>query len=770
MEYTILSAKQTNKNILFLFILILYFTGMLYSVFPICKKEMKGIMHNAPPLWQHGFFGNRLTVSLHRTQALWGGIFTAALLAMVLFQTAAFSVEIVSHGTLLLVLSLIACVILGMLTIFRWRLKGRADTIVSITVFCLLPIVAMTMVECLNGVFTWDWTPQTLLLNYILYFIFYGTVYIFSGSLRLPMLICNPLFFLLGLVNHYVKAFRGTPFLPLDLFGAGTAANVAVAYDFSPDYQVIIAVILLAFLQIAAFKLHTPKLDTVMKVASRTFFGTLIVCVVSLYIFTDQYAKVGLKPDFWNQSRGYRNTGVVLNFCLNTKYLHFSAPKDYDAGEIEDIVYGVLEADRENTVSVGTSADNSKKTPNIICIMNESLSDLNVLGEVQTNIDYMPFLRSLTENTVRGNLYVPVIGSGTSNTEFEFLTGISTAFFPAGSNAYMLYMDDPIPSLVSTLSSQNYSRRAFHPYYASGWNRIKVYENLGFQRFSSISSVISNDILLQYQQSGYDAALLEQLVSAAYPGQDVLLRRYVSDSYNYDKVIEMYEQRDPDTPFFLFNVTMQNHGGYTEKSDNFQQEVYITDANGEAAAVINAAGQKVYAWPKANQFLSLIKRSDEAFEELISYFSQQEEPTVICMFGDHQPNIETDYIAQLLGVSSLYSTNLQQTQQRYITPFYIWANFPIEEKTIDMLSVNYLSSYMLEIAGVNMPVYNEYLLALSRQLPVINSIGYIDINGQYYEKDDVSVYTPLLEGYEKVAYNLLFDDDNRKNNLFTLSQ
>lgn len=706
-----------------------------------------------PPVWEHTFF-RRLTVSLYPKQAVAGGVFTALMLALVLTHTASYRQEGVTAGGWLWALSLFACLLLGALTVLRWRLAGRAGAVVSVTAFCLLPVIAMTMVECLNGVFTWDWTPQTLLLNYILYFLFYGLVYVFSGSLRLPMLIVNPLLFLLGLVNFYVMAFRGTPFVPLDLFSIGTAANVAAAYDFSFNYQVVIAILLLAFLQVAAFKLRTPAMDVVGKVAVRTFFGTLIVCIVGLYVFTDQYAKAGLKPDFWNQNRGYRNTGVVMNFCLNTKYLHLSKPAGYDAAEVETIVNSVL----KDAEPPADAADSPAKTPHIICIMNESLADLSVLGNVRTNIDYMPFLRGLTENTVRGNLYVPVVGSGTSNTEFEFLTGASTAFFPAGSNAYTLYVKNRLYSLVSTLGSRGYSQLAFHPYYASGWNRVSVYDNLGFRRFVSIGSVLDADILQQYQSSGFDATVLENLVAAAYPGETVLLRRYVSDSYDYAKVIELYEERDPDQPFFLFNVTMQNHGGYTEQADNFTQEVYITDAD----------GQSVTAFPKANQYLSLMKRSDDAFAELIDYFSAQSEPVIICLFGDHQPSIESAYTQELLGVSSLYSMSTEDTQKQYITPFYIWANYDIPEQTIDKLSVNYLSSYLLDIAGVELPAYNRYLLALSRQLPVINPVGYIDADGNYYTNGQRSVYSPLLDGYEKVIYNLVFDTDGRVDSLYTL--
>ncbi len=707
------------------------------------------------PSWQYTrSLGARISITVTLRSLIVGGVLLAALLLLVLLHTGRFLQEDITSGGLLYGLCLASCPIIGLIAAVRVQLPQRAAAIVNTIVVLLLPIVAMTMAECLNGVFTWDWSPRTLMLNYILYMLFYGTVYVFSGSYRLPMLVMNALFFLLALTNFYVKAFRGTPFIPMDLFAAGTAANVAAAYDFSFNYQVVIAVVLLTFLTVTAVRLRTPKMSIILKVASRVFFGVLTVCIVCIYSFTNLYAQAGLSPDFWSQSRGYRKTGVVMNFCLNTKYVSFSEPADYDADEIDDIVY--------TTVGEGSSTG-GVTTPNIICIMNESLSDLSVLGDLQTNVDYMPFLRSLTDNTVRGNLYVPVIGASTSNSEFEFLTGAPMSFFPAGSNAYMLYVKNPLYSLVSSLGAQNYTQLAFHPYYSGGWNRTAVYKSFGFTRFDSISSIIAYDTLIAYQNSGYDNVVLEELVAQQYPYEDVLLRRYVSDSYNYKKVIEMYENRDESQPFFVFNVTMQNHGGYTEQSTNFTEDVYVTGINGDTNAALATA------YPKANQYLSLIKASDAAFEELVNYFALQDELTIICMFGDHQPNIENEFVNRLLGVSNELELTTEQLQKKHITPFYIWANYDIEEKEIDRLGANYLSSYLMRVAGVKMPAYNRYLLKLSETLPVINTVGVIDADGNHYALGSKTPYDSVIADYEKVVYNLIFDEKNRCDDVFTVN-
>ncbi len=86
-----------------------------------------------------------------------------------------------------------------------------------------------------------------------------------------------------------------------------------------------------------------------------------------------------------------------------------SEPSNYNPDEIKEYVNSVVSKD-----DTKPEVDNSYTKPNIICIMNESLSDLQVLGNLTTNEDYMPFMHSLTENTVKGNLYVPGTGVGIS--------------------------------------------------------------------------------------------------------------------------------------------------------------------------------------------------------------------------------------------------------------------------------------------------------------------------------------------------------------------
>ncbi len=714
----------------------------VYKFFTAVTSKILNIIKN--------FFINTFEIQSTKRSKIVGASIGGVLLLVVVFFSNQFTGLQNSYKWLLFAFALVAPLIIGVYIAFTVRIKNDLfNKIWHFVFFMLSPVITMTMTECLNNIYIYNMTYLGFLANYLVILLFQFLFFAIFGSFRVSLLVVNSICYGFALANCYVVQFRGTPFIPMDFFAITTAANVANTYNYTPTYTIIIGTLIFAFIIALGIKLKTPNYNVVTKIVSRTFMGTFFASLMFLFYFTSIFADAGVKPDFWNQARGYRNYGFVFSFFCNTKYLYMTEPNGYDAENVGDYVSSTVDTPNTNVIKP------TGNEPNIICIMNESLSDLSVLGEFTTNQDYMPFMHSLTENTVKGNLYVPVIGAGTSNTEFEFLTGHTTAFLPSGSNAYMLYVKQPLASLVSTLEAQGYSSWAFHPYYSSGWNRVNVYENLGFNSFSFLENLIDVSILNEYVQNGSDAEYLQSLINTYYPDrQNMLTRQYVSDSYNYDVIIKNYENRDKSKPYFTFNVTMQNHGGYSNGASNFDECIQITSS-------------PVY-YNKASKYLSLVKASDDAFKGLIEYFEGVKEPTIICMFGDHQPSIETNFISSLLGANNLNNLSIEQEQSRHATPFFIWANYDIEEKYIDKLSSNYLSSYVLDVAGVKLTEYNKYLLKLSETLPVIDTIGYIDANNNYYRWSDKSEYSALLGEYEKVQYNNIFDSEHKNNDIFFL--
>lgn len=92
----------------------------------------------------------------------------------------------------------------------------------------------------------------------------------------------------------------------------------------------------------------------------------------------------------------------------------------------------------------------------------------------------MPYVRSLMNrgDVVSGTCAVSSdMGTGTANSEFEFLTGNSMAYFK-GNIPYVQFIDTETPSLASLLAG--HSTMAMHAYERAGYNRVKVYDRFGF--------------------------------------------------------------------------------------------------------------------------------------------------------------------------------------------------------------------------------------------------------------------------------------------------
>ncbi len=692
------------------------------------------------------YFKENFEITSSKPLRVIGCALCIASIMLVILRINSYNTLDISVRWIIMALDLALPFLMAAVTVFTINIKHQLTRqILGFILLLIMPFVTITITECLNNVFIFDMKGLGVLANYIVILVLYFLVFAISGNFKITYLSVNILLVALAVAHSYVMDFRGTPFQPMDFLAVGTAVGVAGTYNFAPTYKLITAIFMFIILFILTLKIKTPKFNLATQIVSRSFTATFDAVLLILFYGTSVFADIGIKPDFWNQTRGYKNYGFVYNFFVNTKYLFMSEPSDYDPNKIKDYI--------NQTVDKDENKEDNELKPNVICIMNESLSDLSVLGDLTTNIEYMPFLHSLTENTIKGNLYVPVIGAGTSNTEFEFLTGHSTHFLPSGSNAYMLYVKNPMASLVSTMEAQNYSSWAFHPYIATGWNRPGVYSNFGFNLYTAFEDIFDMSLWEKYQANGSNADYLQTLVdSSEYAGTDILLRQYVSDSYNYQLIIDNYENRDKSQPYFAFNVTMQNHGGYSSSCVNFNEAVYSTSTS--------------KAYNKANKYLSLVRASDSAFKELVEYFSKVEEHTIICMFGDHQPNIETGFVSEVLGVNDLSNLTIEQEQKRYTTPFYIWANYDIEEQVIERLSVNYLSSLVLKTAGLELTEYNKYLLKLSETLPVINTAGYIDKDGIYYKWSDSSPYTEIIKEYEKIQYNCIFDQKNIDKDIF----
>lgn len=618
---------------------------------------------------------------------------------------------------LIFCLSMLAVTIVFLFLSFE--LEGLWGRIAGLVGMLIYPLLALFLVESLyQNPFEQGFIM--IFFNYLIYLGIYLICFFLTGRFRSTFIIGNTITFLFGMVNYFVMEFRGIPVCPWDLFSLGTAGNVAGGYSYQLNLPLIGRILCVCAMNVSVIHMCKQKISRPLRVTA--FGGALVYTWMLLYLFTQTslLENAGFQADLWQQSAGYKRNGFYLSFIMNTRYLQTEKPDHYSVGKVEEIIEDYGET---------TAGQKAEVRPNIIMVMNEAYSDPRIVGDFKTNIDYAPFVNSLEENTIKGNLYVSIFGGSTCNTEYEVLTGNSMAYLPRGSIAYQQYINksQETGGLVMTLKEQDYQCYAIHPFDAEGWNRPVVYETMGFEKF-------------------YDMA--------SFPSDSEMVRDFISDLESYKKIINLYEEKEKDEHIFVFDVTVQNHGGY-KTGANFEEPVILEGMNED--------------YPAAEEYLSLLKVSDDAFAYLVWYFSQVEEPVMLVLFGDHQAAIEEEFYEELYG-KSLEELDLEELQRRYAVPFLIWTNYDIEETWVEAMSANYLAGTVLSYAGLEIPSYFAYQNEMYQKLPVLNANGYMDAEGNCYSLDQKSQYNQLLEEYRILHYNSAADRGNTCFSMYKVSE
>ena len=582
--------------------------------------------------------------------------------------------------------------------------------------FAIVPIISFYLMEAFEHNALAEVRQEAQWFNILIFELIAWTLYLLIGRMTTALRIELALALAFGLTNHYVMAFRSTPFVPWDLLSVRTAASVAQNYDFTPTSRMIVVTVLFVLLMVAVCVLRkVPRIKLPIRLGSAVLCGLALCLFVNTLQQETFQNKHYLYPFLFTPAYMTKVNGMAVTFAMDLAYVAVDKPEGYSAEEAQKTLeqYGntdnVFADDEENTNDAKNRGEdaNNKELPNIIVIMDEAFSDLSVVGDLETNEDYMPFMHKMqqgADHTITGYAQVSVCGGNTANSEFEFLTGNTMSFLPSGSIPYQQYITKDTPSLASYLASLGYETYAQHPYYASGWNREKVYPLLGFEHLNFIDD---------YANKTY-------------------VRKYVSDDADMQHIIDTYENKEDGKPAFIFNVTMQNHGGYTDAFSDLSEDVHATNYNSEVL----------------DRYLSLIRLTDQSLEKLVDYFSNVDEKTVIVFFGDHQPS---DTVAAQVQDSMLLpgeSVPDEQLRKRYQVPYLVWANYDIDGATQQNTSLNYLSAEVLKAAGVPTDAYQNFLLDLQKSYPVMSAAGRTDAS----DADE-----NMLNTYKKLQYYNLFE-------------
>ena len=542
-------------------------------------------------------------------------------------------------------------------------------------------------------------------LNIAFYYWLFLFVFFIAGRTSISMAICVSAIAAIGVGNYFVVMFRSNPIVPWDIYSFETAMSVADNYVFSVDWALAEHIAMFILMLIVGVRTNIRLSKKILRPIL-----TVAMCIPAYfyisYLWQDNLERnTGLNDTLFNAKYMHSKDGFFVSFILDIHFLQIEEPKNYS----DEYALSLLNEQEVEKVEA------PEELPDIIAIMDETFSDPAVLGEFETNKDYMPFVHSILRgevaNTISGYTDVSVLGGNTANSEFEFLTGNSMAFFPNGSVPYLQYIRDGISTIVPQLEEYGYTTYGTHPYRAKGWNREFIYDLMGFD--------------YRYFQGSF-------------PFEDKL-RNYVSDEADFKSILEW--RNNTEGPFFMFNVTMQNHSNYGGDFDNFDPQI--------VAKFKNTSSNKYL-----NKYLSLMYETDQDVASLLSELSQSDRKTIVVFWGDHQPN---DYVVRPIYKEyglDFDNQTYEQQQQHQKTPFFIWANYDIQEQTNVEISLNYLNILLFETAGLQLDEYQTFRKNLWQgQIPMMNAVGYRNDNGDLVEYDDApEEIQNLLNEYQNIQY------------------
>lgn len=533
-------------------------------------------------------------------------------------------------------------------------------------------------------------------------------------------------FFVIGLAQHFVIMFKGSSILPSDLLVLDTAAEVSGGYVYSIGAGCALALAALAPALLACaylLPLTSPgrgrtreaRVAAVRRVGVN--LGCAAACVVALAVFVSVPSwreDFGVHEGYWNTIHNYQLYGFLPAFVVGSQELPIEVPEGYAEAAAEELEasYAAAYDAASGQARAEAVAQFEELKPTVIVVMNESFSDLSVYENIRdAGYEGPVFLKTgLTDALSSGPLAVSVLGGGTCNSEFEFLTGTSMAFVGFGKYPYVFYNYNDVDTLVRQFADLGYATTAIHPNVASNWQRGRVYEQMGFDRFLDISDV---------------------------PEGAENLHAGVRDSVTYDMILDLLEEDD--SPQFVFDVTMQNHSGYS--TDGLSDDI-VTNYEVEGGD----DGQ-------LNGYLSLINSSDADLEAFVSELRELDRPVVLVFFGDHQPALAADF-------NDAYYTDesdVDHIEREYQTVYTIWANYDVagsdQAGATDGTSAAYLAAQLMDLIGAPLTDWQKEQLMCRDGLPSYDVFGYQDAAGSWHDLDETgSAASSLLEDLRWGSY------------------
>lgn len=555
-------------------------------------------------------------------------------------------------------------------------------------------------------VLAWPLTrPGPLVLNLAIVAIAFGLLYAALNSAFDALAGLTAVVLLLGYANRLKVTKLNLPVLPSDALFLRELAALDAYYAtlfVVGGVAAAVAAVLLRYVRRRVPHLRAPRLVR----------ASILVSLAALLAYAIPHRgpllerlnrSLGIQNRVWNQIENYRYNGVLYGLLMNADGMLIREPPGYGREAIEALL-----REHPSVPARGSSR------PNVILFMSESFWDLRKLDGLALDFEAAPHYRSLVDSGFGFQLVTSTFGGGTCDPEFEILTGLPVKYFPPGSRAYQQYVMRPLPSIARLFKRHGYYTAGVHTYHRWYWSRDRVYPFLGFDAFRGIEDI-------------------------AAPERKGL---YASDHQLVKSILE--ETGRSDRPYFIFAISMQNHGPYA--SDRYA-----------AYDVPTPAGLSPRAAAELRNYAQGLVDADRSLQELVQFVDAQDEPTVLVFFGDHLP--AADALFAESGFLSDARSPAEDARRRYTGVGVVHANFEVPRPDGRVLATQFLPLYVAELAGVELPPVYGFLASVRERLPGFSRYVTIDAAGRTIAQDAAEVRA-VDAGYSMLVYDLLFGENH----------
>lgn len=514
----------------------------------------------------------------------------------------------------------------------------------------------------------------------------------------------------LGTTNYIILGFRSTPFSAIDTMMIKNALELFNLYFKPLEIILLIVGILLAIILLVILWRKAPVRKT------RDNFLKYLIMIAIVFVAEIGFTHINiqaklLSSNFENLSYAYKNYGFAYCFTNSIVDVGISKPKNYSKETVNEITEPLATASNETQ-----KTDNQKVKPNVIFIQLESFFDVNYINDITLSENPIPNFTNLKENFTTGFLDVPSVGAGTANTEFEVLTGMSTAFFGAGEYPFKTILTKKTcESMAYLFGANGYSTHAIHNNDGTFYSRNKVYSNLGFDSFTS----------MEYM---YD---LEKTP-----------RGWAKDNGLPDEIFKCIDSSKESD--FVFTVSVQGHGRYPSEKIDDTQTITI-DGN-------------THKKNELEYYINQIHQMDQMIGSLIDQIEENDEPTVLVLYGDHLPTI---------GLSERRLKNANMYQTEYI----IWDNIGLPKQNEEVYSYQ-LSTKVFQLLEEKLGIMQEYHVNYKDKEEYQKDMEMLEYDllygNQYTLSNGSTAYkaTDMQMGIDKISLATLKKDEGNNKQYF----